>query len=164
MAERLKSERERLGLSQSAFGALAGASKSSQVRYENGSRSPDGAYLSELAKHGVDVLYILTGQRTLGRELMQEIRRKHGAVLEFGEVGESLERLEEAEAAAGHAKQRDDMERWVVAIAAVEEGLVQSRRRLEPAQKAELILAAYDLLEEDTYSSKARIIRLVKAS
>lgn len=64
IGERLRSERKRLSLSQEAFAALGGASKPSQVRYENGERSPDGVYLSAVAAHGADVLYILTGTRS----------------------------------------------------------------------------------------------------
>lgn len=60
----MKSERKRLGLSQEAFSALGGSSKPSQVRYESGERSPDGLYLSALAAHGVDVLFVLTGLRS----------------------------------------------------------------------------------------------------
>lgn len=61
---RLGAERRRMGLSQEAFGKLGGSSKPSQVRYESGDRSPDGDYLSAIAKHGADVLYILTGERS----------------------------------------------------------------------------------------------------
>lgn len=161
---RLREERERLGLSQTAFGELGGASKASQVRYENGGRSPDGEYLSAVAKHGVDVFYVLTGQRMPGHDLIQAVRTKYGPHLALAELAESIERIEEAEAAAGRAKTRDDLERWASAIAAVEEGLSQTGRRLEPASKAELILAAYDLLEEDSSSARDRVIRLVSAA
>lgn len=61
---RLRSERVRLGFTQEAFASLAGASKPSQVRYENGDRSPDGNYFSLIAREGADVLYILTGERS----------------------------------------------------------------------------------------------------
>jgi putative transposase len=53
MGQRLKSERERLGLSQTAFASAGGASKPSQVRYENGERCPDGAYFQGVAKRGL---------------------------------------------------------------------------------------------------------------
>lgn len=60
---RLRIERERLGLSQNAFAALAGASKPSQVRYENGGRYPDGLYLEKLAAKGIDVQFVIAGTR-----------------------------------------------------------------------------------------------------
>lgn len=59
--ERLREERERLGLSQSAFGELGGVLKRAQINYEKGERQPDAAYLSAIADAGADVLYILTG-------------------------------------------------------------------------------------------------------
>lgn len=65
IGERLKEERERLGLSQTDFAALAGASKNTQYNYEKGERSPDANYLSAAAEQGVDVLYVLTGERRL---------------------------------------------------------------------------------------------------
>jgi phage repressor protein C with HTH and peptisase S24 domain len=66
ISARLREERERLKLSQTAFGMLAGASKPSQVRYESGLRSPDGAYFAAVAAAGVDILYVLTGRRDDG--------------------------------------------------------------------------------------------------
>lgn len=63
IGERLKEERERLGLNQTEFAALAGASKNTQYNYEKGERSPDANYLAAAAHQGVDVLYVITGQR-----------------------------------------------------------------------------------------------------
>jgi transcriptional regulator with XRE-family HTH domain len=60
---RLKEERERLGLNQEAFGAVGGVKKLAQFNYESGKRSPDADYLAAIAKIGVDVLYLITGQR-----------------------------------------------------------------------------------------------------
>ncbi|WP_174991622.1 helix-turn-helix domain-containing protein [Burkholderia arboris] len=62
-SQRLKEERQRLGLNQTAFASLGGVSKDAQLNYENGSRRPDSTYLEAVATHGVDVLYALTGQR-----------------------------------------------------------------------------------------------------
>jgi len=59
---RLREERERLGLSQTAFAAMGQASKGSQILYEKGKPCPSN-YLSAIAAHGADVLYILTGRR-----------------------------------------------------------------------------------------------------
>lgn len=64
IGERLKEERERIGLNQTDFAAKAGASKNSQYNYEKGERNPDSAYLAAVAAVGVDVLYVLTGTRT----------------------------------------------------------------------------------------------------
>jgi len=64
ISDRLKEERERLGLSQEEFGAIGGVKKLAQFNYEKGVRHPDSAYLAAIAKVGADVLYILTGERS----------------------------------------------------------------------------------------------------
>ncbi len=64
IGERLKEERERLGLNQTEFAAQAGASKNTQYNYEKGERSPDATYLAAADVMGVDVLYVVTGRRT----------------------------------------------------------------------------------------------------
>lgn len=63
IGDRLKEERERLGFSQTEFSAVAGASKNSQYNYEKGDRSPDANYLAAIAGKGVDILYVVTGER-----------------------------------------------------------------------------------------------------
>ncbi|MBK1686218.1 helix-turn-helix domain-containing protein [Rubrivivax gelatinosus] len=64
LADRLREERARLGLTQTEFGALGQVSKDAQLRYERGDRVPDAAYLAAVAGHGVDVLYVVTGVRS----------------------------------------------------------------------------------------------------
>ena len=61
---RLREERERLGLSQPAFAAVAGTTKQTLFSWETGKTAPDGFQLAALATTGADVLYILTGQRS----------------------------------------------------------------------------------------------------
>lgn len=63
IGDRLKEERERLGFNQTEFSAVAGASKNSQYNYEKGDRSPDANYLAAIAEKGVDILYVVTGER-----------------------------------------------------------------------------------------------------
>ncbi len=60
---RLKEERLRLKLSQEAFGALGGVAKIAQFNYEKDKRRPDAEYLEKLFRHGVDIVYVLTGNR-----------------------------------------------------------------------------------------------------
>lgn len=61
---RLREERERLGLSQSDFAALAGAKKGAQLKWEKNASSPTAAQLKAFAEAGADVLYVLTGDRS----------------------------------------------------------------------------------------------------
>ncbi|MCT7316767.1 helix-turn-helix domain-containing protein [Ralstonia sp. CHL-2022] len=60
--ERLADERRRQGLNQTDFAALGGVTVKTQVLYEKSERVPDANYLAAVAQHGVDVLYVLTGQ------------------------------------------------------------------------------------------------------
>lgn len=61
IGQRLKQERLRLKLSQSALGAIGGVETNAQGNYENGVRSPRADYLSRVAEVGVDVAYVVTG-------------------------------------------------------------------------------------------------------
>lgn len=60
---RLREERKKLGLTQGAMAKLGGVSNATQGYYESGERSPNAEYLKRLHKEGVDVCYIVTGQR-----------------------------------------------------------------------------------------------------
>ncbi|WP_454563038.1 helix-turn-helix domain-containing protein [Pseudomonas sp. AIG] len=63
VGERLREERTRLGLNQDAFAQQGGITRNTQGSYEKGERNPDSAYLTAVARAGVDVLYVLTGVR-----------------------------------------------------------------------------------------------------
>lgn len=62
-SERLKEERERLGMSQAKFAEACGIGKSAQYSYENGGREPPLSYLRAAEKLGVDTLYVQQGVR-----------------------------------------------------------------------------------------------------
>ncbi|GHC17469.1 hypothetical protein GCM10010082_05820 [Kushneria pakistanensis] len=62
IGHRLKTERERIGLSQTAFANLGGVGKSTQINYEKDGRAPTADYLVALEKAGVDIYYVLTGR------------------------------------------------------------------------------------------------------
>lgn len=60
---RIREERERLRLNQTAFSAIGGVTKKTQMLYESGERFPDIRYLSAIQEIGVDTRYIITGER-----------------------------------------------------------------------------------------------------
>lgn len=64
IADRLREARETLGMSQQALAERCGVTARSQRNYESGERMPDASYLAALSVAGVDVLYILTGERS----------------------------------------------------------------------------------------------------
>lgn len=61
---RLRAERERLGLTQRAFGDIGGVEPNAQGKYESGERTPRADYLAAVAACGVDALYVLSGVPT----------------------------------------------------------------------------------------------------
>lgn len=89
IGDRLKNERERLGLSQTQLGAIGGVQKQSQLKYENGATYPNANYLNEVAKVGIDILYVVLGTRantTINEEeqlLLHKFRNADPAVRQF---------------------------------------------------------------------------------
>ncbi len=72
--ERVRLERERLGLSQTDFGRLGGVSKMAQWQYEHGKHWPTLEYIENLQASGdVDIVYLVTGTRVPADRLDWEI-------------------------------------------------------------------------------------------
>jgi len=63
---RLRFERERLALSQPVLAEMCGVTMRSQRNYEKDERLPDAGYLAAATRSGVDVVYVLTGERLPG--------------------------------------------------------------------------------------------------
>jgi transcriptional regulator with XRE-family HTH domain len=63
LGERLREERQRLGLNQTDFAAIGCVTKKTQMLYESGERYPGAEYLQALEPIGVDVFYVLMGKR-----------------------------------------------------------------------------------------------------
>lgn len=61
---RLIAERDRLGWSQAEVLSVTGISRKTLFNYESGRSEPNAGFLSSLAEHGLDVLFVVTGQRT----------------------------------------------------------------------------------------------------
>ena len=61
---RLQEERKRLGLNQDVFAAEVGVAKRTLAGYEGGAGDVGALVLAHAALLGVDVLYVVTGQRT----------------------------------------------------------------------------------------------------
>jgi transcriptional regulator with XRE-family HTH domain len=74
---RLKNERERLGMTQDEFANAATAKRRTLQDWERGVSSPTAAQLSALAEIGVDVLYVVKGERKIG-----DITPKEAALLD----------------------------------------------------------------------------------
>lgn len=61
--DRLRLERKRIGMSQEEFGRACGVVRKSQISYEAGTRSPNADYLQCAHRQGVDVTFLITGER-----------------------------------------------------------------------------------------------------
>lgn len=65
LGDRLRNERLRLEMNQTALATVGGVGKSSQILYESGKRVPDANYLIAVANIGVDVDYVLFGEKKM---------------------------------------------------------------------------------------------------
>jgi len=92
---RLREERTRLKLSQSALGTLGGVETNAQGNYESGARSPKADYLLRIAEAGVDIYYVLTSVRSRPEDtIAQALTPTRGAATEehLGKVTHQLHR------------------------------------------------------------------------
>lgn len=64
IGNRLQEERKRLGLNQDVFAAHIGVAKRTLAGYEGGAGDVGALVLAHAAALGIDVLYVVTGQRT----------------------------------------------------------------------------------------------------
>ena len=72
IGQRIRHERQRIGLSQADLASLVGVHRKTQGNYELGARKADAHYLRELATAGVDISYVLTGESS--NEALQAYR------------------------------------------------------------------------------------------
>lgn len=99
VGRRLREEREATGIGVVAFAGACGVSKQAQGLFEKGDNLPGGAYLIEAAKLGVDVKYVLTGERGVERVYMPVNRALLAEVVEGVEAGLKQQKLRMAAAA-----------------------------------------------------------------
>ncbi len=79
VGERLRTERLRLGLSQENFAEQCGVKKLTQYNYEKGERHPDTAYLIAAKAIGVDLLFLITGERSDEASALDVVRDEEEA-------------------------------------------------------------------------------------
>lgn len=134
--QRLRDVRKALGDEERGnFAARLGISKGALALYERGEREPNTSILiAYYEKYGVNLNWLLTG---------------HG------------EMFPQSQANGFIGSAMLDRNTLHMAVEAVEEGL--SGRTIPSDKKAELILAAYDILIEDE-DNKNNVIRLVRAA
>jgi transcriptional regulator with XRE-family HTH domain len=106
IGQRLEEERIRLGLNRSGMASLGRVANSAYGNYEKGDRAPTGEFLVAVAIGGVDVQYVLTGNRSESVD---------------GLSGEELRLLANYRESG---KQKSIIQSVAVAIATVEKGKV----------------------------------------
>ena len=90
---RLKEERKRLKITQKKLAEAVGITEQAQVSYEKGRQPQFSGYLEALAREGLDVAYILTGERGGAvlspeeRELLRLYRSAIAALTAGGQPG-----------------------------------------------------------------------------
>lgn len=60
---RIFAERGRVGMTLVDFALLCGVTKQTQIKYESNENHPDTRYLERAMHRGIDVMYVLTGER-----------------------------------------------------------------------------------------------------
>jgi len=66
IGDRLRTERQRLRLSQADFARIGGVGKTTQINYESGQSVPGADYLAAVAAKGVDIKYVVLGHLDTG--------------------------------------------------------------------------------------------------
>lgn len=130
---RMKAAREAISLGQGEFAEQYGLNVRTFRKNEGGLNEAGICLASAFIRAGVNANWLLTGE---GPMLLTDLNAPA--------VPSGL-----------------DMPRFLLAIEAVEEGLEASNRTMMPAKKAELFLAAYEMMEEPTIT-KERVLKLVK--
>lgn len=69
---RLAGERMRVGFTVLDFALLCGVTKQTQIKYESNANAPDTRYLERCLERGVDVMYVITGERSASAPLNPE--------------------------------------------------------------------------------------------
>lgn len=130
---RMKAARKSLGLSQAGFAAQHGFNLRTYQGNEAGYNEAGITLGAAFSRAGINANWLLTGEGPMRIEDLQAAK-----------TPDSLDR-----------------ERMRLAMEAVEEGLSEAKLTMVPAKKAELLLAAYDLLE--TYGvTKEKVMKIVK--
>ncbi|MCA6220043.1 helix-turn-helix domain-containing protein [Photorhabdus antumapuensis] len=74
IGSRLREERMKFNLTQVELADIGGIHKNTQGNYENDQKSPDAKYLERIAILGIDILYIITGVRSVQSDMSAEER------------------------------------------------------------------------------------------
>ena len=91
IASRFKEIRETLGISQTSAGKVCGVSKQTVIRWEQGENSIPSDAIELLGGHGFDVVYIMTGLKSVTKAPTPHLVRRDGVEVGGDELMDTLE-------------------------------------------------------------------------
>lgn len=106
--KRLRSERERLGLSQTAFAERCGVGKRMQIYFEQGKNAPGGSYLAAAAKLGVDVGYVIDGTPDRFAATLDRLKRATSNAVKVGGTRDQMLEVRDAAFESGESRSYDE--------------------------------------------------------
>lgn len=175
LGARLKAERERLGLSQTDFAAIAGASKHAQINWEKGAASPNAVALEAWEKRGLDVLYVITGRSTPSLKLPGDTVREMGvpgqAVRDTGvALGQVVGELKAAGAIRGKVQECGtsgdlapiDSDRLSLIVEMLEAAARQAGRKWPVKKLVAVAAEIYNVLVDEVALDEPKVERILK--
>lgn len=136
---KIRHVRETLRLSRRELGELISVPEGKIQKIEMGTQRADHEFLSSISKQtGADINWLLDDEQTATSGVVPTAEKDDHEL--------------------------SDIERLRLAVEAIEESLEAFGRVASPDVKAGLIVAAYELFEQEGAKATAQIIRLVKAA
>lgn len=133
---RLGSARRTIGISIEDFSELTDIPVSTLKKYESDNRIPGGEAIQSVAKTGINLHWLLTGE---GPMLIKDLQQETLGVL--------------------------DTELLQLIIEAIETALEQTGRKMQSEKKAKLVLATYDIYSDsNTKPDSAKILNFIKSA
>lgn len=161
---RLREERLRLEFGQEAFAQIAGATRQTQVNWEKGVGSPNAEAIAAWAQHGLDITYLVTGERAINKAATPyEAELLRQAVADVGARASEIE----APGAAVH-RRYNELYRQAVAqgihpgvpISPKEEVLLKSYR--EAGEQGKRVIERMAMLEAERGPERPTEVSKVK--
>lgn len=146
--DRLKEERERLGLSQTKLGEMVGVVKQTVIRWEKGDASPDAPQLEKMATAGFDALYIVTGNRAKPSLVVSNPGanpRRRATDLEGGLPSTHI-----------------DENLLCNILIMLDEIIAEAGRAWTPKDKAAAVAKLYDYLRDETDVDQSKVMRTIR--
>ncbi len=170
--ERLRDERQRLGLSQTELAEAGGVTKKTQGLYERGDRSPSADYLMAVSTVGMDLPYLLSGNRlvslcssnTSSDELISEAVPCHELDVGLSSLGNQQRDLVTQLISALSEKPQPGFSAEAVRkmVMTVQEIMLEERMQLTPEEVADTVINCLQQAARPDRAGVTRQLRVVK--